>query len=86
MHDGCNLAAVAKTIQIRNVPDDVHRALRTAAAAAGKSLSDYVLEQVEDVAARSTNAAIFRRASERASGGGVSREEIVAAVRSGRDR
>lgn len=75
-----------KTIQIRNVPDDVHRALRTQAAAAGKSLSDYLLEQVEEVAARPTNVEIFRRASERARGSGVSMEEIVAAVRSGRDR
>jgi uncharacterized protein (DUF1778 family) len=77
---------MSKTIQIRNVPDDVHRALRTQAAAAGKSLSDYVLEQVEEVAARPTNAEIFRRASERASGGGVSRQDIVDAIRSGRDR
>jgi plasmid stability protein len=77
---------MAKTIQIRNVPDDVHRALRTAAAAAGKSLSDYLLEHVAEVAARPSNAEIFRRASERARGSGVSMEEIVAAVRSGRDR
>jgi antitoxin FitA len=77
---------VAKNIQIRNVPDEVHRALRTQAAAAGKSLSDYLLEHVEEVATRPTNAEIFRRASERARGSGVSMEEIVAAVRSGRDR
>lgn len=75
---------VARTIQIRNVPDEVHRALRTAAAAAGKSLSDYLLECVEEVAARPTNAEIFRRAAER--GGGVPREAIVEAVRTGRDR
>jgi plasmid stability protein len=75
---------MAKTIQIRNVPDDVHRALRSQAAAAGKSLSDYLLAEVEEVAARPTNAEILRRAAER--GGGVAREEIVAAVRSGRDR
>lgn len=75
---------MAKTIQIRNVPDDVHLALRTAAASAGMSLSGYLLQDIEELAARPTNAEIFRRAAER--GGGVSREEIVAAVRSGRDR
>lgn len=75
-----------KTIQIRNVPDEVHSAVRARAAAAGMSLSDYVLEYLEEVAARPTNAEIFRRASERARGSGVSMEEIVAAVRSGRDR
>ncbi len=78
------LRGVAKTIQIRNVPDDVHHALRLAAAGAGMSLSDYLLHHIEEVAAIPANAAIFRRAAER--GGGVSREEIVAAVRSGRDR
>lgn len=77
---------VARTIQIRNVPDEVHRALRAAAAEAGMSLSDYLLEHVEEVASRPTNAEIFRRAAERSRGSGVSREEIVAAVRSGRDR
>lgn len=75
---------MAKTIQIRNVPDDVHLALRTAAAAAGKSLSDYLLEHVEEVAARPTNAEIFRRASER--GGGIPPGLAAEAVRSGRDR
>ena len=79
-------AGMAKTIQIRNVPDDVHPALRTQAAAAGKSLSDFLLEHVEEVAARPTNAEIFRRASERARGSGLSREAIIEAVRSGRDR
>jgi antitoxin FitA len=32
-----------KTIQIRNVPDATHATLRTRAAAAGVSLSDYAL-------------------------------------------
>lgn len=33
-------------IQIRNVPEDVHRTLKVRAAAAGTSLSEYVLRQV----------------------------------------
>lgn len=37
-------------IQIRNVPDDVHRTLKVRAAAAGVSLSDYVLREVTRVA------------------------------------
>jgi antitoxin FitA len=32
-----------KTVQIRNVPDDVHAELRARAAAAGVSLSEYLL-------------------------------------------
>ena len=75
---------MAKTIQIRNVPDEVHSALRAAAAAAGKSLSDYLLEHVEEVAALPTNAQILRRAAAR--GGGIPPGLAAEAVRSGRDR
>lgn len=73
-----------KTIQVRNVPDETHRELRTRAAAAGVSLSDYALEELERVAARPPIADLLRRAGARA--GGASREAIVTAVRSGRDR
>jgi len=34
------------TIQIRNVPESVHRTLRVRAAAEGKSLQEYVLEEL----------------------------------------
>lgn len=37
-------------IQIRDVPEDVHRTLKARAASAGTSLSDYVLREVERVA------------------------------------
>jgi antitoxin FitA len=73
-----------KTIQIRNVPDDVHRVLRTRAAAAGLSLSDYALKELERVAEHPPVADVLTRARGRA--GGASAEAIVAAVRSGRDR
>ena len=73
-----------KTIQIRNVPDDVHRALRTRAAAAGLSLSDFALGELERVAQRPPVAVVLERAGSRA--GGAERDAIVAAVRAGRDR
>ena len=41
-----------KMIQVRNVPDDVHRTLKARAAAAGISLSDYIKRDLEDAAAR----------------------------------
>lgn len=43
-----------KMIQIRNVPDDLHRRLKTRAAAAGMSLSDYLLNEVRLVAEQPT--------------------------------
>jgi plasmid stability protein len=75
---------MARTIQIRNVPDDVHRMLRTRAAAAGLSLSDYLLGELIRVAERPPVADVLARAGVRR--GGARTTDIVAAVRSGRDR
>ena len=41
-------------IQIRNVPDTLHRRLKSRAALAGMSLSEYLLQQIRDVAERPT--------------------------------
>lgn len=41
-------------IQIRNVPDDLHRRLKARAAIAGMSLSDYLLAQIREAAALPT--------------------------------
>jgi plasmid stability protein len=41
-------------IQIRNVPDALHRRLKARAATAGMPLSDYLLQQVRDIAERPT--------------------------------
>ena len=38
---------MSKMIQIRHVPDALHRALRTRAALAGMTLSDYLREELE---------------------------------------
>ncbi len=75
---------LVKTIQIRNVPETVHRTLSARAAAAGLSLSDYALAELERVAEHPPAADLL--ASARARAGGAKAETIVAAVRSGRDR
>ncbi|HYA71824.1 MAG TPA: hypothetical protein VEF36_01570 [Roseiarcus sp.] len=41
-------------IQIRNVPDALHRQLKSRAAMAGMSLSDYLLGEIRRVAERPT--------------------------------
>lgn len=43
-----------KMVQIRNVPDDLHRKLKARAALEGMSLSDYLLADLERSAARPT--------------------------------
>ncbi len=73
-----------KTIQVRDVPDDVHRVLRTRAAAAGISLSDFALGELERVAKHPPVADLLERARSRA--GGAESAAIVAAVRAGRER
>jgi plasmid stability protein len=43
---------MSKMIQIRNVPDAVHRVLKARAALAGMSLSDYLLTEVRQMTDR----------------------------------
>jgi len=45
---------MSKMIQIRNVPDDLHRTLKARAAKAGMTLSDYLLSEIEQVADKPT--------------------------------
>lgn len=54
--------AIAKpvNIQIRNVPDTVHRRLKAKAALEGMSLSDYLLTQLTRMAERRTNQEVWR--------------------------
>ncbi len=43
-----------KTIQVRNVPEKLHRTLKRRAAGEGLSLSNFVLRELEQVAERPT--------------------------------
>lgn len=45
---------MSKRIQIRNVPDDLHRKLKSRAALEGMSLSDYLLSEIGRVAEKPT--------------------------------
>lgn len=45
---------MAVMIQIRNVPDDLHRRLKSRAALSGQSLSEYLLGQIREAAERPT--------------------------------
>jgi plasmid stability protein len=42
------------TIQVRNVPEDLHRQLKARAAGQGRTLSDYVLDELRVAANRPT--------------------------------
>jgi len=45
---------MSRMIQIRNVPDPLHRALKARAAMAGMSLSDFMLAEIRRLAERPT--------------------------------
>jgi plasmid stability protein len=52
---------MAKMIQIRNVPDDLHTKLKVRAAQTGMSLSEYLLTEVEKIAEVPTVAELAER-------------------------
>ena len=74
-----------KMIQIRNVPDVLHRRLKARAALAGMSLSDYLLNEIRQVAERPTldemRARLERRTQVTPS---IAPAEVIRAEREGR--
>lgn len=52
---------MSKMIQVRNVPDGVHRTLKAQAAVAGMSLSDFLLAEMRHLAERPTVAELRER-------------------------
>ena len=50
-----------RMVQIRNVPDALHRKLKVRAADAGQTLSDYLLAELERVGARPTRDEMLSR-------------------------
>ncbi len=52
---------MSRMIQIRNVPDAVHRKIKARAAESGMTLSDYLLAEVERVAALPTRDEMLAR-------------------------
>jgi antitoxin FitA len=55
-----------KMIQVRNVPDALHRKLKSRAALEGLSLSDYVLREMEHVGEQPTLKELAERIARRA--------------------
>ena len=47
-------SSMSKRVQSRNVPDTLHRKLKARAAASGQTLSDYLMAELERLAARPT--------------------------------
>jgi antitoxin FitA len=71
------------SVQIKNVPPDVHQILRDRAGKAGQSLQAYLLEQLEEQASKPTIKELFERVEH--SGGRMSLARAAKLVREDRD-
>jgi plasmid stability protein len=75
---------MSKMIQVRNVPDGVHRTLKARAAAAGMSLSDYVKRDLEMAASRPSLEELDRRVAARGASG-LRTKTVLGALREVRE-
>jgi 2-iminoacetate synthase ThiH len=78
-----NVVHMPKMIQVRNVPDEMHRALKTSAAAEGISLSDYIKRELGGVTAKASLEEIDARIRARGPSK-VKRETIIRILRESR--
>lgn len=59
------LSGMSKMIQVRNVPDRLHRALMKRAKASGQTLTDYIQSLLEREMARPAPVEVFARIASR---------------------
>jgi len=71
-------------IQIRNVPEDLHRALKARAAQEGSTLSDYILAELPRLADRPTPGQVMQRIRDRTPVGGPPAADLIRAERDAR--
>lgn len=79
-----NVEHMSKMIQIRNVPDDLHRELKMRAAAAGMSMSDYIKRELDRRRRKSTIAEIIARREAQGRTSTSSTQEVVDIIREAR--
>jgi antitoxin FitA len=82
----CNHVLNMKMLQIRNVPDDLHRALKERAAREGTTMSDLVLRELPRVAYKPSPEEVMERILQMPPVGGPSGAELVREGREERDR
>lgn len=73
------------SVQIKDVPEQIHAVLRQRAAAAHQSLQEYLLARLIEEASQPSLDEVLDRAGGRA-GGSVPLKAAVAALRADRDR
>ena len=78
--------ACMPNIQVRDVPDEVHRVLKHRARRNGQSLQQYLSTELARMASRPSAEEVFERIEARAMGRGFNLEQAVESVRADRDR
>jgi hypothetical protein len=76
-----NVLHMSKMIQIRNVPDDLHRELKQRAALAGMSMSDYIKRELSRKSRKSTIKEIGARSRGRSAGSTLTAKDVVDTIR-----
>jgi antitoxin FitA len=72
-----------KMLQVRNIPDDLHRALKERAAREGTTMSDLVLRELPRLAHKPSPEQVIARIRSRSPVGGPHAAEVI---REARDR
>lgn len=85
MRLACMYAEGMKLLQVRNVPDDVHLALKVRAAQEGTTMSELVLRELPRIAAKPTMKQWLERAQRLSPVGGPSAADLIAEGRAERD-
>lgn len=73
-----------RNVQVRNVPDEIHAALRQRAADEGISLSELVMRQLRYLVGSPNRADLFHEIEQRGDGVHLDGDEIARIVREGR--
>jgi antitoxin FitA len=73
-----------KMLQVRNVPEDVHRALKERAAREGTTMSELVLRELPRLATRPSPEQVLARIAQRAPVGGEPAAELIGEERAAR--
>jgi len=66
-----------KMIQVRNVPDDLHRSLKERAAREGTTMSDLILNELPRLARRPSSEELLKQIERRAPVGGPAAAELL---------
>ena len=73
-----------KMIQVRNVPEDLHRSLKERAAREGTTMSDLILAELPRLAHKPSGEQLLARVRRRTAVSGAPASELIAAERAER--